>query len=571
MILHLLLTPVLLVPALAQNANVAPAPGLVELSGGRTTIGSSVKEIEILVKDQSEAKTLVRALDGETPQHTNTVAPFHIGRTEITNEQYAAFVRATGYRPPIDWAKAPVEEGRQAYFEMIREKRERGESTDQKFDPSKWWAENWEGKAWAIPEGDEMRPVVHVDYRDAMAYCRWSGLRLPTEFEFQHSVRGKGKDPYPWGDAWEDEKFAATSEYRRISRTFPVGTFPAGASNEGVLDLAGNVWEWTDSAYLAYPDFEKNEYKVPGQRQKVSAPVHKWDGNQRVVVGGSFQSSKMAARCTVRRGSDQTQMTNALGFRVAATPKPARDYVQHVWNQDLRNSDARPSGVSYDLESVLGQDLWTSTKGGGKSPEGYAVITDYDVVAFVPLAEMEETEDAAYRKATLNEPQHLGFLTMTEASIEPALAPGTYLVAFRAQGDTRYDDEVAPPEEVKQEGDDEGKKDDEPKSRKREDPWAKVLDITVDNILFLDANTGEMLAAQPVLGVIFGNTENKAGFEPMNKTLLVDDPAKPGKQIEHVERWLMIRAEVRTRLRRRVLPFSLELKMEPEYWEKPWR
>lgn len=563
MILPLLLTPALLLLT-PQNPGATPAPGTALLAGGRTTIGSSVKEIEKLVKDSPEAKTLVRALDGETPQFQESVAPFAIGVTEVTQEQFAAFVRTTGYRPPQDWGASAIEEGRRQFFEKLKAMRDAGESVvGLKYDADAWWEENWEGAEWAIPEGDALRPVVSIDYQDAMAYCRWAGVRLPSEYEFQHAVRGKSKDPYPWGDDWEDGKYAATSELPRVSRSYPVGSFNEGASGDGIHDLAGNVWEWTGSPYKALPGFEKNEYKVPGQRTKVTVPVPKWDGNQRVVVGGSYQNSRMAARCTVRRGADRSQRTNALGFRIASTPTPARDSVEHVWQRQLRGAEARPSGVTYELDAVLGQDLWHQEQGTG-GPEGYAIITGYEHLALVPRSQMEETQDVSWAKASLVEPQHIGFLSLSAPALEPALPAGAYMIAFRAAGETREDREDRADDE---EEDEETKK----SSKDEGDPWAEVLDIEVANILLIDAATGEVVAAQPIEGVVFGKSKGEAGFTEVEKSKMVDDPAKPGKQVEITEKWLRIRGEVSTRIRRHVLPFHVDLRMDDEYWGKPWR
>ena len=252
-----------------------------------------------------------------------------------------------------------------------------------------------------------------------MAFCRWAGLRLPTEFEYQHAARGSSKDRFPWGDEWEDGKYCATNEIRRVSRTYPVGKFPEGVSRDGIHDLAGNVWERTASPYLAYPKFKKNQYRIPGSRKKYAVPQPKWDGNQRIIVGGSFANSKMVARCTVRRGSERSQMTEAVGFRVAGTPLPCKDVVDLIWMQDLRNADARPSGVSYTTGAVMGQDRWHVAAGAAGAPTGYGVITGYEYLAFVPVEQLEITSDVDLGKASRIAPFHLGFVSLSMSVVEP--------------------------------------------------------------------------------------------------------------------------------------------------------
>ena len=564
MILPLLFTTALLFPA-PKDGTAAPPPGMVALPGGRTTIGSSVKEIEKLVADMAEAQTVVRALDAETPQHQMSLPPFAMGVNEVTQEQYAAYVRASGAKPPVTWATAAVEEARKAFFEDLRKRREAGEKViGLKFDQDKWWDENWEGKEWEVPKADLLRPVVNVDYQDAMNYCRWAGVRMPTEFEFQNAARGKTKDPYPWGDEWEDGKYCATSEMKRVSRSYPVGSFPAGASRDGIFDLAGNVWEWTTSPYKPYPGFKRNEYRVPGQRKKVTVPVPRWDGNQRVVVSGSYQNSRMAARCTVRRGSDRDQRTNALGFRLAATLKPCRDYVEHVWNMDLRNADGRPSGLSYDLDSVMGMDLWQSSPGAEGHPKGYEVITGYEHLALVPRTPLEETGDVPFHKASLVEPQHLGFLTLSFPVLEPKLPAGTYLIAFRGPGKSR-----AAASEKAGEGDAAEKG--QSKASKSDDSWEGILDTSVPNLLFIDPKSGEVVGHQAIEDLVFGKSKGEQGFSPIDKPKKVEDPANPGKTIEITQRWLRVQAELPTRIRRHVLPFSFDLRVGDDYWEKKWR
>jgi formylglycine-generating enzyme required for sulfatase activity len=167
--------------------------------------------------------------------------------------------------------------------------------------------------------GLERYPVVYVTYADAEAFCAWHGLRLPTELEFQRAARQHMEHTYPWGNEWEDGKYANTAELRRAKPT-AVGAFLEGASALGVLDLAGNVWEWTSSPYMPYAGFQQGRYSVMvnGKPENLSvAPA--WNPNQRVVVGGAYEVDRIAARIATRRGTDPKQFTSGIGFRVATS------------------------------------------------------------------------------------------------------------------------------------------------------------------------------------------------------------------------------------------------------------
>ncbi|MEE8468962.1 MAG: SUMF1/EgtB/PvdO family nonheme iron enzyme, partial [Planctomycetota bacterium] len=312
-------------------------PGLVALKGGTTFIGSSKKDIDKLLKEMPGiAWRKLRSLDATTPQNRVTVAPFHMGLTEVTNEQYAVFVMATGHRPPEDWGDEPIATAQALFLseqgELRAEAKEKGLPIPERreFRRDEWWLANWKQSTWAIPEQADLKPVTYVNYADVQAYCRWAGVRLPTEFEYQRACRGTSKNPFPWGDEWEDAKYCATSEIKRVNATFLVGSFEAGVSPDGLFDLAGNVWEWTSSPYGPYAKFKRNKYKL--DRKTESLPQPTWDGNQRVAVGGSWQNPGLAARCTTRRPTDRTQMTDAFGFRLAASLAVGVDKAQAIFN-----------------------------------------------------------------------------------------------------------------------------------------------------------------------------------------------------------------------------------------------
>lgn len=209
-------------------------------------------------------------LPSEMPQQQLTIAEFRLAQTPVTNEAYEEFVRATGYPPPAHWFGG------------------------------------------ATPPGLAQHPVTHVDWHDAQAFCRWAGVRLPTEAEWEKAARGPlpasgYAHTYPWGNARPD---ATRLNYRRntkrVTTTTPVDQYPLGASPYGVLDLAGNVWEWVSSAYAPYP------YSADDGREGLQTSV------QRVLRGGSFASpSARYVRCAMRSLSYPTRRREHIGFRVA--------------------------------------------------------------------------------------------------------------------------------------------------------------------------------------------------------------------------------------------------------------
>jgi formylglycine-generating enzyme required for sulfatase activity len=218
-------------------AGTMPVDGIepIEIPAGPFIAGSDAAEREAAYRLDEAAyghsKTRERGwYDDEDERHTETLDTYFITKNLITNDQYRVFVEATGHRTPdVDQATwdgygliHPYERTRQFA-----------------------WAD---GKP---PPGRENHPVVLVNHADAEAFARWLSRetgqtwRLPSEMEWQKAARGTDGRMFPWGDTW-DATLANTHDAGPFT-TVPVGSFPDGASPYGMLDAAGQVFEWTSS------------------------------------------------------------------------------------------------------------------------------------------------------------------------------------------------------------------------------------------------------------------------------------------------------------------------------------
>ncbi len=190
---------------------VAPAAGAapeaVRIPGGAFTMG----------RDDGPAD--------ERLAHRVSLPPFEIDRSPVTNAQFARFLSAVGPRNA------------------------RAENLFDDDDPD---ARIHKGPAgWKADPGFEDHPVVEVSWTGARDYCAWVGKRLPTEAEWEFAARGAEGRAYPWGNQPPD---ATRARYgAAFNAHVPVGRYAAGATPEGLLDMAGNVWQWVSSAYRPYP------------------------------------------------------------------------------------------------------------------------------------------------------------------------------------------------------------------------------------------------------------------------------------------------------------------------------
>jgi formylglycine-generating enzyme required for sulfatase activity len=264
----------------------------------------------------------------EGPVHRVTVESFSIDRFDVTNEQFAKFIAATGY--VTDAERRPNSKD---YPEVSAEKLRSGGAV---FKPRadgappshdmEWW-EFVEGADWRHPTGPksstighENEPVVQVSYRDALAYAHWAGRELPTEEQYEYAARGgfDGKT-YAWGNelkpggkwmanVWQGhfpERNIAEDGYKSVS---PVGCFPP--NGYGLYDMVGNVWKWTASLY--------------SPQQAAAAPASRVE---RVIKGGSFMCSSnfcQRFRPAARQPQESAFSSVHLGFRTVSNRQPMR-------------------------------------------------------------------------------------------------------------------------------------------------------------------------------------------------------------------------------------------------------
>lgn len=222
-----------------------------------------------------------RGLRDEGPPHSQTVQTFLLDRRAVTNTAFAEFLNALG---------GTRNKGGQQLFDANDE--------DARIHQS--------GERWRADQGFENHPVVEASWYGARDYCAWRGKRLPTEVEREFAARGVEGRTYPWGEAKPDGTRARFGV--GWGRTLPVGSLPAGATPEGVLDLAGNVHEWTASIALPYP------YRSDDGRE---------DGDKvadRVTRGGAADTGAETLRASWRGASVSRRATaghHNIGFRCA--------------------------------------------------------------------------------------------------------------------------------------------------------------------------------------------------------------------------------------------------------------
>ena len=222
----------------------------------------------------------------ESPKHRVYLDAYYIGKYEVTNRQYYTFVKATGRRPPENCC-----------------------------DPK----DNiWRGDA--MLDGIGELPVINVSWEDAVAYCQWSGGRLPTEAEWEKAARGTDGRTYPWGD---DPVTGNRTNYSIANVTFWEGPatlakkdqYDYGKSPYGAYEMAGNVWEWVQDWY------DENYYKNSPSKN----PPGPLDGTERVMRGGSWRNDPEHLRAANRSKHPAGERRTYIGIRCAKSATETKE------------------------------------------------------------------------------------------------------------------------------------------------------------------------------------------------------------------------------------------------------
>lgn len=216
----------------------------------------------------------------EAPSHRVYVRDFWIDREKVTNAEFAAFLSATGPRPAGS------------------DRRYDEDDADARIHPS--------DERWTVDPGFERHPVAEVSWFGARDYCAWKGWRLPTEAEWEKAARGDDRRPYPWGSAAPTPERAV---FGRATNSTSALNLPAGASPYGVLDMLGNLREWTSTVLRPYP------YRAADE------PYTGATG--RVVVRGASHDDPVGSLSVTRRLSYDRRGAAAghhfVGFRCATS------------------------------------------------------------------------------------------------------------------------------------------------------------------------------------------------------------------------------------------------------------
>ena len=294
------------VPASAANPIPAALQAIrsltVSIPSGTFNMGTTPDEVVQAVEEctRDGGTCLVAYGEDSSPVHPVTVDSFVMEITEVTFEQYVAFLNVKGANSHL---------GGCAGFPCIHT---RNESVDAVI--------TFDSANYSIGGALAEHPVYGVTWYGAREYCEAIGRRLPTEAEWERAARGGDSRIYPWGNLWDNALAKTNRPLDTLPGSFPVGSYPTGASPYGILDMAGNVAEWVNDWY------RENYYAQLASQGVALNPAGPVAGLQKVLRGGSWNSVPFFSRTVHRQSSDPSWNPEDsikkrwVGFRCAADP-----------------------------------------------------------------------------------------------------------------------------------------------------------------------------------------------------------------------------------------------------------
>jgi formylglycine-generating enzyme required for sulfatase activity len=279
----------------------------------------------------------------EAPVRETSVDGFWIDTHDVTNAQFARFVRETGYVTTAERITAGSAPAGSLLFSAPR-------SVSNLQDVSQWWRIE-PGANWRHPDGPgsdlahrQNHPVVHVSHEDAQAFAKWAGRKLPTEAQWEFAARGgRDGDAFVWGSEPDRDDAPQANYWRGVfpvlnlgskgfKGTSPVGCFPPNAY--GLYDMAGNVWQWTRDAWAKEPATagpkpnaapKPQALSLASTSRQFSALVSavQTPASSYVIKGGSFLCAAnlcMRYRPAARQPGDGSSGASHIGFRTVLAP-----------------------------------------------------------------------------------------------------------------------------------------------------------------------------------------------------------------------------------------------------------
>ena len=254
-------------PLIKEYRNEKDNSILILIPAGEFIMGTADDDIEYILKTYPETRR--EWFDPERPQRKVYLQNYYIGKYEVTNDQFKKFINESGYKAQGNWHD---------YSNAGRDK----------------------------------HPVAGVTWYDAEAYCKWAGLQLPSDAEWEKAARGTDGRMYPWGSKWDknlcnnltaDMSDLVNSRTPGIEcKTIPTGIIPGSASPFGVFDMAGNVWEWCDNSSRKPANIYSGESNL--------------EEKNRIVRGGSWHgNTPFPFRCTSRLSRPANEASIYTGFR----------------------------------------------------------------------------------------------------------------------------------------------------------------------------------------------------------------------------------------------------------------